>query len=297
VNFYEHHIRDYDTATSHLSWDEDLAYTRLMRWYYRKEQPIPADLAEACRQVRATTKQQKDAVARVLQEFFELREDGWHQHTCDQVIAAYLDGEPDRNQKKVNEDTRLKRHREERRALFATLNAAGAHAPWNLPIGDLRSLVEKTCSADPATRPATAPATPATATHGNASPVPTSQYPLPSTSIPSEANASAAGAAPASPMSAKEQVWTIGLALLGEKGRPYLGKQAQAFGDELLAAVLADAVREQPVHPQAWITKACTTRATAKPNKPPRVNGTRSSGHTGFDSMDYREGCADGSLV
>ena len=59
INWYEHHIKDYDSATMHLSWEEDLAYTRLLRWYYRKEEPIPGDLEQACRIVRAATDLQR----------------------------------------------------------------------------------------------------------------------------------------------------------------------------------------------------------------------------------------------
>lgn len=175
MNYYEHHLRDYDAATAHLSWDEDLAYTRLIRWYYRKERPIPADVKEACRQVRAVSKPQRDAVHAVLQEFFQLREDGWHKDTCDEAIAKYQAGEPEREAKKKNEDTRLERHREERRALFLVINGAGVHRPWNAPIADLRELAKKLKgegpatpeapdSNAPATLPATGTATPATAT-------------------------------------------------------------------------------------------------------------------------------------
>lgn len=171
MNYYEHHIRDYDAATAHLSWDEDMAYTRLMRWYYRKEQPIPADVKEACRQVRATTKVQRDAVAAVLNEFFVLQADGWHQETCDAAIATYQAGEPERVVKKANEDNRLRRHREERARLFKVLTDAGEHAPWNIRMEELRSMVERISGGNSATapeteigEPATAPATPATAT-------------------------------------------------------------------------------------------------------------------------------------
>jgi uncharacterized protein YdaU (DUF1376 family) len=194
MNWYEHHIRDYDTATQHLTWDEDMAYTRLMRWYYRKEQPIPADLNEACRQVRAVGKVQRQAVEAVLNEFFILREDGWHQQTCDEVIAAYNAGEPEREQKKINEDTRLRRHRDERAALFKVLNDHGLHAPWNTKIEELRNLAasfRQPAETEPETTaaplPATAPATPATATHGNVSP-PTTHQPPPTTHHPPTAN-------------------------------------------------------------------------------------------------------------
>jgi uncharacterized protein YdaU (DUF1376 family) len=181
MNYYDHHIRDYDAATAHLSWEQDLAYTRLLRWYYRKELPIPADVSEACRQVRATTKPQKAAVASVLQEFFVLQGDGWHQEKCDEAIANYLAGEPEREVKKANEDNRVKRHREERSRLFKILTDAGEHAPWNIRIEDLRKLATKVSGAEleppepeTAMPPATAPATPATAT----------QYPLPITQYP-----------------------------------------------------------------------------------------------------------------
>lgn len=175
MNYYEHHIRDYDAATAHLTWDEDMAYTRLLRWYYRKEQPLPTDVAEVCRLVRASSKPQRAAVEAVLREFFELQADGWHHDVCDEAIERYRAGEPEREAKKKNEDTRLARHRQERAELFAIINAAGQHLPWNCKIEDLRKAAEAvkaggpapaaaTGNQKPATAPATAPATPATAT-------------------------------------------------------------------------------------------------------------------------------------
>ncbi len=171
MNYYEHHLRDYEADTAHLTWDQDMAYTRLIRWYYRKERPIPSDIKEACRLMRASSKAQRDAVANVLDEFFELRDDGWHHHTCDDVIAAFRSGEPEREAKKKNEETRLARHRKERSELFSIINAAGFHLPWNAPIKEVRELAERISKASviehethAATAPETAPATPATAT-------------------------------------------------------------------------------------------------------------------------------------
>lgn len=89
MNYYEHHIRDYDADTAHLTWLEDMAYTRLLRLYYRKESPIPADIQQVCRLVRAHSKAEKRAVEQVLREFFELRDDGWRHDRCDEEIAAY----------------------------------------------------------------------------------------------------------------------------------------------------------------------------------------------------------------
>lgn len=88
MNFYKHHLGDYAAATSHLTWDEDMAYTRLMRVYYQHEKPIPADKGQACRLARATTPAQKRAVETVLNEFFELGDEGWRQKRCEEEIAA-----------------------------------------------------------------------------------------------------------------------------------------------------------------------------------------------------------------
>ena len=89
INYYEHHIGDYDSDTAHLSWLEDMAYTRLIRLYYRKELPISCDVGDACRLVRAVSKEQRQAVESVLREFFTLRDDGWHQKRCDADVARF----------------------------------------------------------------------------------------------------------------------------------------------------------------------------------------------------------------
>jgi len=86
MNYYKHHIGDYAAATAHLTWDEDMAYTRLLRTFYRDERPLPADIPTTCRLVRATTKPQKDAVARVLQEFFSLSAEGWVQGRAEKEV-------------------------------------------------------------------------------------------------------------------------------------------------------------------------------------------------------------------
>jgi len=89
LNFYKHHLGDYDAATAHLTMVEDCAYSRLIRLYYRSELPIPADTKRACRLVRAQSKPERDAVVVVLKEFFELKDDGWHNKRCDEELTAY----------------------------------------------------------------------------------------------------------------------------------------------------------------------------------------------------------------
>jgi len=91
LNYFELHIGDYAQATGHLSFVEDAAYLRLVRKYYAEEKPIPADLKAAQRLVGARTRDEKEAVQTVLEEFFVLREDGWHQSRCDFEIARFQD--------------------------------------------------------------------------------------------------------------------------------------------------------------------------------------------------------------
>lgn len=181
MNYFELHVGDYEAATAHLSMLEDSAYGRMLRIYYRTERPLPADVKQVCRLVRAQSKPERDAVQAVLEEFFELQADGWHQGRADAEIQQFRDGEPEREARKSNEEARLKRHREERAALFKALNDAGQHAPWNTGMQDLRSLVkalQRPAATPPETAtppsPATAPATSATATQ---TPLPNTQYP------------------------------------------------------------------------------------------------------------------------
>lgn len=89
MNYYEHHIGDYVEATAHLSFIEDGAYGRLIRKYYAMEQSLPPDVQSVQRLCGCRTPQERNAVVRVLNEFFELREDGWHQARCDEEIARF----------------------------------------------------------------------------------------------------------------------------------------------------------------------------------------------------------------
>lgn len=89
MNYYPHHIGDYAKDTGHLSWDEDMAYTRLLRAYYSREGPIPAD--QAYRLARASSTAQRKAVDTVLGEFFTEQADGWHNKRADAELAIAQD--------------------------------------------------------------------------------------------------------------------------------------------------------------------------------------------------------------
>lgn len=85
MHYYPHNIADYTLDTAHLEPLEDLAYRRLLDLYYSTEQPIPLETQSVSRRLRLGF----EVVEKVLLEFFERREDGWHQSRCDEEIANY----------------------------------------------------------------------------------------------------------------------------------------------------------------------------------------------------------------
>ena len=88
MRYFKHHIGDYAAATQHLSFVEDAAYHRMMRHYYQTEKPLLSDLKALARVLGARTKEEKEAVATVVSEFFTLESDGFHQRRCDAEIES-----------------------------------------------------------------------------------------------------------------------------------------------------------------------------------------------------------------
>ena len=89
MNYYEHHLGDWAAATSHLTWDEDAAYTRLLRVYYHTEKAIPE--GQQYRLAKASSPAQRKAVDSVLAEFFTLEDGAYRQKRADAEIARYHD--------------------------------------------------------------------------------------------------------------------------------------------------------------------------------------------------------------
>jgi uncharacterized protein YdaU (DUF1376 family) len=89
MRHFAHNIGDYAAATAHLSFIEDAAYHRCLRRYYQDEHALPGDVKEVQRLVGARTKEERQAVANVLAEFFHLEGDGYHQDRADREIEVY----------------------------------------------------------------------------------------------------------------------------------------------------------------------------------------------------------------
>jgi uncharacterized protein YdaU (DUF1376 family) len=91
MHYYQLNIKSYQAATSHLSNEEDLAYRRLMDYYYDTESPIsakpnkPTALVWLSRRLRLAI----PSLESVLNEFFIFDESCWKNEYCEQVIAEY----------------------------------------------------------------------------------------------------------------------------------------------------------------------------------------------------------------
>jgi len=83
--WYKFHIADYIAHTMHLDDAEDLAYRRLLDWYYMSEKPLPLDTELLARRIRLD----HDVVKPVINEFFERTDVGYVNKRADEEIDAY----------------------------------------------------------------------------------------------------------------------------------------------------------------------------------------------------------------
>ena len=68
---------DYKRDTSHLSLLEHGVYTVMLDDYYATHQPLTSNEERLYRQLRAITKEEIEAVQKILKEFWVKTEDGW----------------------------------------------------------------------------------------------------------------------------------------------------------------------------------------------------------------------------
>jgi uncharacterized protein YdaU (DUF1376 family) len=76
VNYYRRYMGDYMRDTMHLSFMEHGAYTLMLDAQYSTEKALPTDYDGLYRICRAMTKPEQEAVRKVADEFFPVREGG-----------------------------------------------------------------------------------------------------------------------------------------------------------------------------------------------------------------------------
>jgi uncharacterized protein YdaU (DUF1376 family) len=88
LNYYRRYVGDYLRDTPRLSVLEHGAYNLLLDYYYADEQPLPTDRLEVYTMVRAMTPADRKAVDKVLDKYFQLGDDGWHNKRADHEIEV-----------------------------------------------------------------------------------------------------------------------------------------------------------------------------------------------------------------
>lgn len=87
MHYYQFNIGDYASHTRHLTPLEDLAYRRLLDVYYLHERPLNECLTSVARLINM--REHEAEVKAVLDEFFELTDDGWINCRADEEIMHY----------------------------------------------------------------------------------------------------------------------------------------------------------------------------------------------------------------
>lgn len=85
--WYPRYTGDYHRKTAHLSLTQHGAYSLMLDHYYSMGRPLPPDVESLYRICKAMNAPERAAVDSVLKEFFELREDGYHNARSDEELA------------------------------------------------------------------------------------------------------------------------------------------------------------------------------------------------------------------
>lgn len=145
MNYYPFHIGDFAAHTAHLTWEEDIAYRRMLDWYYLNEKALPADPAKVARLVRMP--KSIAVIEAVLAEFFLMSEDGWHNKRADEELAGMLAKQEQQGVKDEHEAERMRRFRDRRAQMFAGLRKVGVIPAWDVPMKELQRLFDQACNA------------------------------------------------------------------------------------------------------------------------------------------------------
>lgn len=110
MHYYKRHIGDYAKKAGHLSPLEHGVYNLIIDSYYDREQA--PTLLEAMRWARARSEEEKSAVLAVLDEFFTLDGDRYHQNRIEEELGHYHD-KAEKNREIAIQREQTKRDRRE----------------------------------------------------------------------------------------------------------------------------------------------------------------------------------------
>ena len=89
MNYYPHHIGDFNNATRHLTRVERSVYRDATELYYDTEKPLSLDIKSLEKKLICITDEEKKALKDILDEFFIVTDDGYFQSRCDLEIEKF----------------------------------------------------------------------------------------------------------------------------------------------------------------------------------------------------------------
>ena len=94
MNFYKRFIGDYARKTGHLSICEHGAYALMLDAHYGTGKPLPPDPSRVFRLIRANTEEEQQAVQTILDQFWELTDEGWvNKRALEEIEKAAIQAE------------------------------------------------------------------------------------------------------------------------------------------------------------------------------------------------------------
>ena len=128
MNYYDFHVGDFRSATSHLTRIERSIYRDMIDMYYDTEEPLPLDLKTLNRKLAARSEEEQQAVIALLDEFFIKTESGYFNSRCDEEIQKYHNNQ---SKKSIAGKASAAKREQERLARLAVLNGQSADVQQN----------------------------------------------------------------------------------------------------------------------------------------------------------------------
>ena len=220
MNYYKRHIGDYMKDASHLSLLEHGVYMRLLDVYYTRESAIPVD--QAARLIGARSKDEKEALAIVAQEFFKVVDGFYVQTRCDIEIAAML------QKAETNREVGKRGGRPKKETQKAAASADSGNPEKTQTVSEINP--NETLA--------------------------TSHKPIAINSVPGGTGGKPPLTDP------NEIIFGYGLPMLTNAGTPekqarsFLGGLRKHHGDAAVVGALRDCIRAKPLQPLEWLAAA-----------------------------------------
>lgn len=89
MHFYPHNISEFNNSTRHLTRVERSVYRDAIELYYDTESVLTTDFEKLSKRLLCRSEEEKSALKSILEEFFELNDDGYFHERCNKEIEKY----------------------------------------------------------------------------------------------------------------------------------------------------------------------------------------------------------------